>query len=421
MHDSSYIRRPIAMSKISSKELAEPCSDEESDDDNEGLGLVSKDDRRVRKYYDSRKSPSSSRCCCESRTPFLIALIGTIVVFVVVLVVATVGLVVTYPRGNVSKGHGNKTGSMHSGGSDAVFIGEEIPWGNIRLQSSVIPQTYDIHLTVDLDSFQVTGSVSIACSVQSSVDYISLHAVAMTISGHTLHNDNGEVLEHNEVLYPENDFFIFNLTEPLEPGLIVSLLQFNYTLGNDLVGFYRSFYTDVDKKKRYLASTQFEATDARKAFPCFDEPSLKANFSLHVTHNSRYRAWFNMPAMSRTRPNPSGMVTTLFQTSLKMSTYLVAFVVSDFQCIKDTMVSISGNEVAVREITNPCPPYKHIKSGYFQMYDVGDRGSGRRGPIKPYLATYIDLFVCRVLIMYVILTRHQCIYFLVWQPSFSNK
>lgn len=346
------------MSKMSKEEVAalsEP-SGGDSDDDNEGLGLVSKNDgekRPIRKYYDRKKS---YWCGCASRAPgktFLGVLIGTtvvLVVTVVILVSAVVGLV-THQSGNVFREDGSKTESANV----AAHNEEQFPWGNIRLQSSVVPETYDIHLTVDLDSFQVSGSVSIACSVQSSVSYIALHAVDMTITGHILRSDNSKVLEHNDVFYPENGFYIFNLTEPQEPGPIVTVLDFKYTLRDDLTGFYRSFYTDAKGRKQYLASTQFEPTDARKAFPCFDEPSLKANFSLQVTHKSRYKAWFNMPAVNRSQPDSSEMVTTHFQTSLRMSTYLVAFVVSDFQCIGDTMVSISGKEVAVRYLAKIGP------------------------------------------------------------------
>lgn len=330
------------MSKASKeREALSESSDGESDCDKEGLmGLVSK--RAIRKYYSRRVPP---RCCCAQGgcVSVLLLIIAVLLVLVLTLISIVVGLVIAYPRGVVFKGHGSviEIESVKSGES------EDVAWGNLRLSTSVVPQTYDIGLTVDLDSFQVTGSVSIVCDVRNSVDYIALHAKDMTISSHTLFNDSGNLVEYNEVLYPENDFFIFNLTAPQGPGLVIAALNFSYTLRDDLVGFYRSFYTDSDGKKQYLASTQFEATDARRAFPCFDEPSLKANFSLRIAHQARYRAWFNMPVISRTQPDSNGVVTTHFQTSLRMSTYLVAFVVSDFQCVKDTMISISGKEVVV--------------------------------------------------------------------------
>jgi len=91
------------------------------------------------------------------------------------------------------------------------------------------------------------------------------------------------------------------------------------------------------------------------AFPCFDEPSFKANFTIHVTHDPRYWAASNMPPISTTpahtvagsqeRRSESGLVTTHFQTTPKMSTYIVAFIVSDFLCIND---SVDNGRVEVR-------------------------------------------------------------------------
>lgn len=327
---------------------------DESGEDDESLGLVSKSDRKTKaRKYDSKKLKSETRfcCCCSSRLTCLCVCIGAIVVLtLIVTALVAVVAVLLVDSSKQDSGHGTSGGSKN----DSRTISEEsdtetVPWGSMRLPSSVVPETYDIKLTIDMDSFQVSGLVSISCSVRSSIEYIALHAVGMNISGHTLRSTSGEMVEHNEVLYPENDFFIFNLTKPLEPGPIVAVLHFNYPFGDNLAGFYRSSYKDADGKEQYLAVTQFEPTDARKAFPCFDEPSFKANFSISITHQSRYRAWSNMPTLSMTKQPGTGeeFVTTHFQTSMRMSTYLVAFIVSDFQCINDTMVSTSGKEVVV--------------------------------------------------------------------------
>lgn len=336
--------------RMSKEEVAghSDLSSGESDADNEGLGLVSKDDGGAKprgEYYYWKKSYwCGSRAQGSMCLGALIAATAALLVIVVVLVIVLVRLV-THHKGNIFRGDGGNTESLSVGD---VLGKEEFPWRNIRLGTSVIPETYDIHLSVNLNSFEVSGSVSISCSIQSTVSYIALHAVDMTVTDHVLHRDNGKILNHNKVLFPDNGFFIFNLTEPLEPGPIVAVLEFNYALRDDLSGLYRSSYRDASGKDQYLASTQFEPTNARKAFPCFDEPSLKANFSLQVTHASHYRAWSNMPVLNRSLPDSSRMVITRFQTSLKMSTYLVALVVSDFQCIGDSVVSISGKQVKVR-------------------------------------------------------------------------
>ena len=259
--------------------------------------------------------------------------VGTIVVVAIVVVFVTIAVVATLDS-DKSSDHGV------SGGA--------IKWSDVRLQSSVIPKSYDISISVDLVTFQVTGSVSIVCSVTSAVDYIALHVKDMDISpdGHSVTRD-GEDLPHGVLYYKINDFFIFNMTQPLSPGEITLTMDFSYVLRDGLAGFYRSSYINAQGEIRYLATTQFEATDARRAFPCFDEPSLKASFIIQITHHSDYNAWSNMPRKSRSATDSKGFVTTKFETSLKMSSYLVAFIVSDFECIGESINSTSGQEVMV--------------------------------------------------------------------------
>jgi aminopeptidase N len=94
---------------------------------------------------------------------------------------------------------------------------------------------------------------------------------------------------------------------------------------------------------RYLAATQFEATAARQAFPCFDEPAMKANFSMSIVRDKDFISLFNMPRISST-PTDSDLVLDRFQQSVKMSTYLVAFVVCDFASI--TNKTEAGTDVS---------------------------------------------------------------------------
>ena len=83
------------------------------------------------------------------------------------------------------------------------------------------------------------------------------------------------------------------------------MLTINYTgfLNDQMAGFYRSTYQDMDGRDRIMASTQFESLDARRAFPCVDEPAAKATFTLHLTIPTNRQALSNMPTAAVVRLN----------------------------------------------------------------------------------------------------------------------
>ncbi len=105
-------------------------------------------------------------------------------------------------------------------------------------------------------------------------------------------------------------------------------------LDENLSGLYRSSYKRGNET-RYLAVTQFQATSARQAFPCMDEPALKAVFQVNLGRPKDYSTASNMPIMmeglSVEGEDPDDYVMDVFEPTLKMSTYLVAFLISDFK------------------------------------------------------------------------------------------
>lgn len=98
-----------------------------------------------------------------------------------------------------------------------------------------------------------------------------------------------------------------------------------------------------------MGTTQFEATDARRAFPCFDEPALKAQFNFTLIHHTSFPSVFFNTPIETSVPDAAGeWITDTFETTLKMSTYLVAFVISDFKKIEATSEMGVRIEVAAK-------------------------------------------------------------------------
>ncbi|NWX15596.1 ERAP1 aminopeptidase, partial [Aegotheles bennettii] len=123
------------------------------------------------------------------------------------------------------------------------------------------------------------------------------------------------------------------VTEPLLAGHNYTLsIQYRANLSQSFHGFYKSTYRTREGELRVLAATQFEPTAARMAFPCFDEPAFKASFSIIIRREPTYFALSNMPIVKSVNLSP-WLVEDHFDTTVKMSTYLVAFIISDFKSI----------------------------------------------------------------------------------------
>ena len=228
--------------------------------------------------------------------------------------------------------------------------GEQRPWMNVRLPWDIVPMTYEIMLDVDLMMSVVTGDIHITCNVTTPTQYVLIHAKDMDVSAtHVSYPGNSALdLVIKTFFYEMNDFYVIQLQELLLMGPVSVHIAFNYTLRTDLAGFYRSSYTTSEGTKQSLATTQFEPTDARRAFPCFDEPSFKADFTITIKHNSslaQYWVASNMPVQHQDESD--GVSTTRFKTSFEMSTYLVAFVLSDFKCVNSSIQSVRGGRVEV--------------------------------------------------------------------------
>jgi puromycin-sensitive aminopeptidase len=197
--------------------------------------------------------------------------------------------------------------------------------GGIRLPKTIRPRRYVLELAPDLEAARFAGQVEIEVDVEEESAFVRLHAVDLEISAATA-RQAGRSLPCRTEAADEPEEIRLVPTEPLVPGPWTLELHFTGTLNDRLAGFYRSRYTGPTGTAETLAVTQFEATDARRAFPCFDEPEMKASFAVRLVAPADCLAISNAP-VERTDPLPDGRLRHVFAETVPMSTYLVAFVV----------------------------------------------------------------------------------------------
>lgn len=210
-------------------------------------------------------------------------------------------------------------------------------WEEIRLPTNLHPLHYDMLVRTYLNKLTFTGNSNITIKVTNSTDLILFHINLLEIRAVSVEDGSGKPLAIKEEFgYKPNQFYVVRMDAELPVGRYTLKIKFagNVTT-KQLNGFYNSTYTTKGNITRVLGATDFQPTDARKAFPCFDEPALKATFTISIEHASEYRALSNMPAVSRRNVSNSRTVTQ-FQKSVRMPTYLVAYIVSDFQSLNTT-------------------------------------------------------------------------------------
>ncbi|MEA2022968.1 MAG: M1 family metallopeptidase [Actinomycetota bacterium] len=208
-----------------------------------------------------------------------------------------------------------------------------------RLPRSVIPSHYELALTPDLEGATFGGHVVIDVDVIEAVSEIVLNTAELTMHSAVLSNDDGGRLDATTESDEDAERTTLTLASPLDPGPWRLEISFDGILNDDLRGFYRSVYTDPNGDEKTIATTQFEATEARRAFPCWDEPDLKATFGVTLMVDDGLTVISNGAEIDR-EPAGDGKVAVRFADTMKMSTYLVAFIVGELD-VTDT-VDVDG-------------------------------------------------------------------------------
>ena len=206
------------------------------------------------------------------------------------------------------------------------------------LPKNIKPLHYQLELKPDIQNFTFSGNETIDVNIAESSSNIVLNALDIDIGSASI-EINGTVLKTENITYnkeAETCTMTFPQEIPIGNGKIH--IAFTGILNDKLRGFYRSQYVDPEGNTQYLATTQFEATDARQAFPCWDEPECKATFSVTLIVPSDLVALANTPEIENTTLS-SGMKSVKFADTPIMSTYLLAFVVGDLTHIEKEAAS----------------------------------------------------------------------------------
>ncbi len=203
-----------------------------------------------------------------------------------------------------------------------------------RLPTSVRPHAYRLVLVPDLASATFTGDVEIDVTIVEPTSTITFNAAELELTFAELNDsdpDKGYALAPVDIaLDAEEEQATLTFAEPLAPGPATLHLSFTGILNDKLHGFYRSTFTDEDGVEHIIATTQMESTDARRAFPCWDEPELKATFEVTLVVDDALAAYSNGPVVEEFL-QPEGKRRVRFAPTMIMSTYLVAFIVGPLE------------------------------------------------------------------------------------------
>ena len=204
----------------------------------------------------------------------------------------------------------------------------------VVLPETARPSKYRIKLQPDLKNFTFDGEQSVDLLILEATSAIVLNSIDLEISNTTLHANGTTLTSKSVTIDKDAETATLDFGETIQPGDARLEMVFTGGLNDKLMGFYRSEYTSQDGETRYLATTQFEPTDARRAFPCWDEPAKKATFEVTLVFSDEYQAVSNTPVVEEAVPGP-GLKSVRFAETPIMSTYLLVFIVGNLTSIEE--------------------------------------------------------------------------------------
>src|SRR5579863_1581666 len=212
-----------------------------------------------------------------------------------------------------------------------------------RLPKIAVPTNYNLTLAPDFSQDKFTGQETIQLQLLKPTSEIVLNSAEIEIQETTIVS-RGVSQKAKVALDSKNETATLSVDRTMQPGPAMVTIRYTGTLNNELRGFYLG--KEEDGKK--YAGTQMEATDARRAFPCFDEPEYKATFDITVVADLQHTVISNSKIIFDSPGPDAGKHTVKFATTPKISSYLVAVVVGDFEFVEG-----SADGIPIRVYTTP--------------------------------------------------------------------
>ena len=262
--------------------------------------------------------------------------------------------------------------SMVAGLMCLACAAQAAPAFTTLLPRDVLPVHYELRLTPDAAALKFAGQVRIELKVLKPTRRITLNALDLDLRSARIDAQVAAI-----EIDPKAQTASFVLAKPLKAGAHRLSIDYIGTIGTQPSGLFALDYLSAGAKKRALY-TQFEPADARRMFPCWDEPALKATFSLQLmVRESDGLAVSNMPVAAR-KALPGGRVQVRFTDSPKMSTYLLFFALGDFE---RTVAKRAGTEIAVVTQQGDAPKAGYALSAAADILDWYDHYFGAKYPL----------------------------------------
>ncbi len=229
-----------------------------------------------------------------------------------------------------------------------------------RLPGNCQPERYDLYFEPDLENGEFEGTETLFFGVSQSTAEIVLNAVDLSVFEATVAQTkptHGDWIKAEIVRDKEGEKLTLKLPKALKPGQYELALKFNGKLSTKMEGFYLSSFKSKDGKEHKIATTQMEPTDARRMFPCFDEPASKAVFKVTVAIDPALVAISNAGIEFEKLDQRKNKKIVTFKASPKMSTYLFALIVGPFQSTEPVVVNGKKIRVWFTEGKGPLATY----------------------------------------------------------------